>query len=78
MNGQQPTLQGETRPEHYWRIASMLAFVVLAVFMVVHFGDAETTRPLVYDKGTYLGPEQAGLTDQDLGDIRYRMRSQGF
>ena len=71
-------LQGETHAEHFWRIGAMLGFVLLSLFMVVQFGNADTSRPLVYEKGTYLGPEDPALTEQDLGDIRYRMRSQSF
>jgi hypothetical protein len=51
--------------------------VVFAGFFVSACDEAEQDRVLRYEKGTYLGPFESPLENEQLNELRQRAKLQG-
>ncbi len=53
-----------------------LSAALAASFLVAACDEAEQGRNLRYDKGTYQGPKDKALSDQQQADLRVRTQMQ--
>ena len=59
------------------RFAGLFACIALA-FLVSACEEDERDRVLLYDKGTYLGPEDSPLPEDTVRELQSRAREQRF
>ena len=60
-----------------WRPARLLTVgALLLAGLVAACDEAEQNRPLRYEKGTYQGPEDTSLTEEQRNELRARGRLQ--
>ncbi len=61
-------------PHKRW---ALFLAVIIAGFLVSACDEAEQDRVLRYEKGTYLGPFESPLDNEQLNELRQRAKRQG-
>jgi hypothetical protein len=60
------------------RLIVGLAATFLALLAVQGCGREEENQPLLHNKGTYPGPKEPPLSDQQLEQLRQRAENQNY
>ncbi len=60
-----------------WSKTWVVLAVALSMTALTACDESEQDRVLLYKKGSYLGPPDTALTEEQVGALRYRTTLQG-